>query len=124
MVHYKTAALQETTLSDKKNTKELSLSETASRRTLGLFPRQGGYCLLVCELPALTPKKQYARNRRFRTPEKRTRKMKTKLQQNVRLFVRPPAGLSVRLSILFEMDYKKTAQSGSFFFFLSKKKEP
>ena len=50
--------------------------------------------------------------------------MKTKLQQNVRLFVRPPAGLSVcppaglsvRLSILFEMDYKKTAQQWMFFY--------
>ena len=36
MVHYKTAALQKTTLSDKKNTEELSLSETASR-----WPRWG-----------------------------------------------------------------------------------
>lgn len=43
--------------------------------------------------------------------------MKTKLQQNVRLFVRPPAGLSVPLSILFEMDYKKTAQQWMFFFY-------
>ena len=42
--------------------------------------------------------------------------MKTKLQQNVRLFVRPPAGLSVPLSILFEMDYKKTAQQWMFFY--------
>lgn len=41
--------------------------------------------------------------------------MKTKLQQNARLFVRPPAGLSVRLSVLFEMDYKKTAQQWMFF---------
>ena len=46
--------------------------------------------------------------------------MKTKLQQNVRLFVRPPAGLSVPLSILFEMDYKKTAQQWMFFFFYQK----
>ena len=46
--------------------------------------------------------------------------MKTKLQQNARLFVRPPAGLSVRLSILFEMDYKKLHNSGCFFFIKSK----
>lgn len=72
--------------------------------------------MLACELPALPRKKQYARNRRFSTPEKRTRKMKTKLQQNARLFV-PPSCYPFVCQFCPKWTTKKLHNSGCFFFY-------